>query len=365
MELLGLAGPSGVGVVSISPSAVCPTAFASLDTSHSVSLWDLRLPKKNYVRIALSTHFTYANTEEPSEVLFAADHSKVLTIAGSTVQLFDTRQLSCSVECYTHDVELVQFVSGLHPAGVSSTLVIDEDGQICALDVDQLSLTNQVPAFAFGSPQEISSPSLRFGIPLSNYCCGFERITQLQGSPCLFTLGMDRMGVVYAAENAGHPFELSEPYSLQEEQIVNPPMPTCCRALESLIGIGKADGTYTVGLLDLDSDEIVSEELSAPGHATSALCGVEWVGAADRGLLLTGALCGELTVWDVKGFLSNPPEDDEEDEGDLPDVLGAYTTREIVGTNASVVNCMAKGSGGVVLVGDTLGHVVSCDFAQL
>lgn len=348
MEILGTLDES---IVSISPSSLNSNIFVSLSQSGSLALWDTRQSTKYHLMNSGGCNNDY------SEVLCIYERSEVLSVCEDTIELYDIRKVGGCVKKYTHDVEVVQFLSGIHKKDATTTLFVDENGAVVPFDILSVSPSPIIPAYVFGSDVVIAAGNDRFGT-LPNYCCGFEQFV-IDDNHFLLTLGMDGEGKLFSSADDMMPFLFSQDMEATG-QIVNPPLPTCSRVFHNLIAVGRADGTYTIATINPNSDTCITEELSAPGHECSGLCAVEWVGAIGNHRLLTVSLSGDITAWNVLELLNVPEEELEENNDDLPPVSSAYTTREITKSKNSIINCVCKQSEELVVLGDTLGNVISC-----
>lgn len=358
MELLGTREGEGISGISCSEESL--TSFVAVSSCGVISLWDLRLKSKCYASIASSTRGGSVVRSEPSnscttndfegdEVLLIPGANTALCLGGSTLELFDIRKLSAGAHKYTHYTGLVRFVSGKHPRGSASTLVVDEDGRIIPIDVQRLERASLVPPGIFDS-EGILDATDHFG-SLSNYCCGLEKVGLKDGRRMLLSIGMDGGGAVFQSPTESFLFQLSSSFG-SSPQIVNPPLPTCCRCLNDLLAVGRGNGTYTVARIDPEDDDVVVEEFTARGHASNGLCGVEWLGE----LLLTTSVCGDLSVWDIPQFMSVPEEEWEKEGNDLPNLRSAYSIREF-SQQPVVVNCVEKRQEDSLIIGDMLGNI--------
>lgn len=346
------------------------------------------------------------------EVLYADDQHSILTIVeGGLIELYDTRKVGTShstlrkngandtVRVYQHPKDILQFVAGPHPKGESITLFVDESGAVVPLYISSLMPTEVLPRSTFHSTDKLDAeisqmeektyPS--FG-ELSNICCGLSRTAVSNLTTCsskeemivplLIAQGMDGCGVLYRSPSSFYPFELPLSFDEEKKLVANPPLPTCISVLRDRVAIGRADGSYTI--TEIQESENVVEVLTAPGHPASGICGVEWLGSGDQnnvlsvaqrseeGLepLLTVSLTGDVTVWRVQEFLldtENKCDDgaEEVEYTELPAVCSAYSIRDVVNSNLSVINCLTTIEDRHMMFGDTLGNIVSCHVEML
>lgn len=343
------------GIESISSSSVSPTSFVSLCSNGTVSLWDTRLKNPRYATIERPR---FNQSGEPAEVLFAEDRWSALVAWGRSLVREDTRMLRAEA-FYHHDCEIASFLSGKQPIGEASVLFVDENGSAVPFSIATTSPTLKVPHRIYESCISLEQENDRFG-SLTNLCCGVEQATGPDGRRLLCILGMDGMGTLTPSSLFSSKFQLD--LSMQMSgQVVNPPLPTCCRALSGRVAVGRADGTYSI--LDIDEDCCgLVEELIAPGHESSGLCSVEWVGERGAERLLTVSLSGDITAWDVQGYLQTPA---DEVMDDLPPVCSAYAVRESLGVKKSIINCAAAVNEATMLFGDTLGHSLLCNLEMV
>ncbi|KEG15575.1 putative ubiquitin-conjugating enzyme [Trypanosoma grayi] len=349
MEVLGR---TGCGVMSLAASATAPTAFATVDSTGTVTLWDTRLRRKDYATVAVTAQ---GDGAEATELLLASDLHLAAVLSDKVVTTYDLRQLA-KVQCYEHPCEAVTFLSGAHPSGTTSTLFADEDGAVVPFDLKLCAPTNHLSQRYFAVEAELPVPS--FG-SLPNYCCGLGLLQDGDDGRRLCAVGMDGHGALYA-----DPLRPPERFCVMDDlvstggQVVNPPLPTACGFFENLVAIGRANGMYSIAAVD-DADGVF-EVLAAPGHASNGLCVVTWT---DDHRLVTCSVCGEVSVWDVLPLLQQQPPEEGAEDGDVPPLDVACSVREATG-HQSVVNCGSVLGCGVCVVGDTLGFVTSCSLGR-
>lgn len=347
MEVLGRCA---FDIVSLSSSAVSSTSFTSLGGNGTVSLWDTRLKRKNFISIENPNKRA---ASEATEVLYAANENKVITLCGSTIQLFDVRHTLGMLTEVVRTKEVVQFLSGFHPPGARTTLVVDEDGVITALDVTNIQMGCKVEQHILG--QELTVPEGGFGA-LSNYSCGLGVVrcgSSPNASKALFSIGMDGLGQLFTNTTDPEAFALTDDMNLTGPQVVNPPLPNCCAFRDSnRMAVGRCDGTYTIAEVD---GTTVCEVLRAPGHATNCLSFVDF---AEDMSLLTLSQCGQICLWDVDAFLQDEGADD-----DLPQLRNALDHRECTASTTGLVNCAVRLASGSYAIGDTEGYVTMSNVA--
>ncbi|EAN87802.1 hypothetical protein C3747_120g136 [Trypanosoma cruzi] len=349
MEVLGRRGR---GIMSLAASFSAPTAFASLEDTGAVTLWDTRLKRKDYMCV---DDGAIKGNGEATELLLASDRHMAVVLAENIVMAYDLRQQTL-LHSFKHVSEVVAFLSGTHPHGASTTLIADENGAIIPFDLSQFAPTTCVSERYFGVEKTLSKPS--FG-SLSNYCCGLGllQVKQRQG---VCALGMDGRGAFYM-DPIDPPVEfcLMDDLATARGQFVNPPLPTTCHFLGEYIATGRANGIYSIATVDADDNSVV-EVFAAPGHASNGLSVVLWT---HDGHLMTCSICGEVSMWDVMPLLLQDPPVDETEEGELPSLEKACNVRETT-SHHSVVNCGTILGSGVFLAGDTMGFVTSCPILQ-
>lgn len=394
-------------------SNVRSSCFISLCENGSWNVWDVRCNNKTKPASQLQTKKNNTTASKIyEEVLFAEDQHSILTIAeGGLIELYDTRKVGTShstlrqkeaddtVRVYQHPADVMQFVAGPHPKGESITLFVDEIGAVVPLHISSLMPTEVLPRSTFHSTAKIDNEVLQkegrtypsFG-ELSNICCGLSRTTASNLTarsskeeipvPLLIAQGMDGCGVLYRSPSSFNPFDLPISFDDGRKLVANPPLPTCLSVLRDRVAIGRADGSYTI--TEIQGGESVVELLTAPGHPTSGLCGVEWLGSGDQnnvlstaqrsmeGLepLLTVSLTGDVTVWRVQEFLldtegTSDNEDEVVEYADFPAVCSAYSIRDVVNSTLSVTNCLTTLGDEDIMFGDNLGNIVSCHVEML
>lgn len=348
MELLGsLKGC----VTALSASSVNDTSFASLRSDATVSLWDTRLKKRNYMSVPTARGGGRGGTaledNYATEVLYAADRDLVVALCNNEIRFVDVRRQMDVLAVYSHTSEVIGFVAGKHPCGRRTTLVVDEEGYVMALDLQTMRPTTAVEEWVFGCNAPLTVGGGRgddgpgFG-QLSNLCCGLglvdvedggEREEEGLGCRAVLAVGMDGKGQLYRNPSSAFPIEVSFDALAMDGtlQVVNPPFPACCCFHGNRVVVGKADGSYE--MLEVSAGGAGLESvMAAPGHATNGLSCVLWADVG-RGELLTASLCGQLTAWGVGAFL-----DEGEDGSDMPAVTAALDHRECVGSGTAVVN---------------------------
>lgn len=376
MELLGR---ESADVVSVSCSPASSTTFATLSGKGSLTMWDTRLKRRNYLSIANPNTATGA---EATELRYYQDRHVAVALCGNTVQLYDTRKTLSVVAEYAHPTECVGFLKTALPSEAETLLLIDEDGGMFPLSLMDGTRRDVLEAYVLGRPYSL--PGLEEGGwgELDNYCSGLHCVditereerdtTTSHSSRVLFAVGMDGNGALYGgAEEEGKsddatitsssnscgaairrtPFCIMEaPQERQTAQMVNPPLVNCTAVCGSLVAAGRADGTYSIYSVSSDGPEAL---LEAPGHAVNGLCLVDWL---TSNVLLTTSLCGEVTGWNV-GALLAAEVDEEEEEGELPDVVTAFAHREVAGCQLATVNCGDRLGDSSYVFGDTMGGV--------
>nr|CCC96111.1 unnamed protein product [Trypanosoma congolense IL3000] len=354
MEVLGR---SKCAVMSVAASSTCDTNFASLDAAGAVTLWDMRLKKKDYMRVEADS--TVSAFDDATELLFAADMHRAFVITGERIGCFDLRRHAV-LDTYRHTCELVMFLDGVHPQGETTSLVIDENGAIMPFCLLQCAPAVALSARFFGSEQELTAPS--FG-SLTNLCCGLGFLDSPQGGrPILCAVGMDGRGAVFTeAYNQKGEFNLMGDDWLCPTggEMINPPLLTSCSFMGGFLAIGRANGMYSIAVPN-DNEDSVVDVFSSPGHAQNNLSVVKWCGPA-RPRLFTCSVCGELSVWDVLPLLEaeEVSADVDVEEGDPPPLMMSGSVREVTGQAVSV-NCGTVVGGGKLVVGDTMGFLTAC-----
>ncbi|RNF25691.1 putative ubiquitin-conjugating enzyme [Trypanosoma conorhini] len=349
MEVLGR---SGRGIMSLAASSSAPTAFASLEDTGAVTLWDTRLKRKDYVCVGKGAP---QERRDATELLLASDRHMAVVLAEDMIMAYDLRQQAL-LHAFRHVAEAVVFINGAHPYGASTTLIADDCGSIIPFDLAQFTPTTHVSERFFGAEKELVPPC--FG-SLTNYCCGLG-VLQVDDIQAVCAMGMDGNGELYT-DPLEPPVEfcLMDDLAAAEGQVVNPPLPTTCDFLSGYVAVGRANGMYSVATVDTD-DNVVVEVFAAPGHASNGLSVVLWTNDSH---LMTCSICGEVSVWDVMPLLLQDAPDDETEEGDLPPLKKACSVRETT-QQRSVVNCGTILGSGAFLAGDTMGFVTSCAAPQ-
>lgn len=368
MELLGKRTGGG-DVAALSPSGASDTAFASLSSDGTVSVWDTRLSKRNYLNIP--TARSRGDTCEGTEVLFAADRNLVVALCDRHVRFVDVRSSLAVLGEYTHTSEVVRFVAGAHPHGRCTTLMIDENGTVVPLDLQTMQPTAVVEEWVFGGQAEAPPADHALGRStpgfgqLSNYCCGLGLVDtaaraaadeEADGSAgpsrALVAVGMDGNSEFHPSPAVALPFTVAfdSLAAGTAPQMVNPPLPVCAAFHKDRVAVGKADGTYEV-LAVADGAMGLEELMAAPGHASNGLCYLQW--AAQGRQLLTASLCGQVTVWAVAAFM----EADEDCYDDLPAIVAALDHRECVGSRTAVLNGGSQLARDKYLLCDSEGNV--------
>lgn len=363
-----LVGREAADVVSVSCSPSSRTSFATLSGRGTLTLWDVRLKRKNYLS------FRNPNTSagaEASELRYFPDRHAAVALCGNTVQLFDTRKSLSLVSDYVHTKECVAFLKTppQPPSGAETTLLVDEDGGIFPYRLADGVRRAVVEAYVLGQPRTLPAGQSTFGY-LDNYCSGLHCVdvssgaADAQTSSVLFAVGMDGNGALYHSADATStgdnswdvqrtPFCIMEApqwQRRQKAQMVNPPLVNCTAVCGTRLAVGRADGTYIIYSVEREGPEKL---LEAPGHAVNGLCYVDWFSSH---VLITTSLCGEVTGWNVGAFLATEAEEEEE-EGDLPEVVTAFAHREVAGNRPAMVNCGDRlGEDGYVF-GDHMGGV--------
>lgn len=148
-------------------------------------------------------------------------------------------------------------------------------------------------------------------------------------------------------------------------ELINPPLPTtlCAHPEGGLLALGRADGTYSIyevqrcrteedasTATDKEAVVVVEEILAAPAHEGNGLVTVRWT---REGQLLSLALSGEVTVWDVQPMLA-PVTEDSEEVGELPPVVWADTVPR---RHQATMNSCELSVFGRLVIGDTAGDV--------
>jgi hypothetical protein len=365
MELLGR---EMADVVSVACSSSSPTAFATLSGQGTLTLWDLRLKRKNYLSLPNPNHV--AKTEA-TELRFYHDRHAAIALCGNTVQLYDTRKSLSVLAEYVHPKECVAFLKTPPPATAETTLIVDEDGGMFPFCIRDGTRQRTLEAYILGKPCTLPPGQDVLG-DLNNYCSGLHCVDVsssgndgAEAARVLFAVGMDGHGALHrcadlrsSTSDGGAvqriPFNIMEaPQERQKEQLVNPPLVNYTTLCHAMLAVGRADGTYTVYNVERDGLEAL---LEAPGHAVNGLCYVDWLSPE---VLITTSICGEVTGWNVGSFLAAADDDGAEDEeGDLPEVVAAFTHREVPGCQLATLNCGDRLSGGSSYVfGDHLGGV--------
>ncbi|KPA85039.1 hypothetical protein ABB37_01460 [Leptomonas pyrrhocoris] len=360
-------GREAAGVVSVACSSSSHTSFATLSAHGTLTLWDLRLRRRNYLSV---DNPNAAARTEASELCYFQDRHAAVALCGNAVQLFDTRKSVSVVAEYVHPKECVAFLKTPPPSDAATTLLVDEDGGMFPFNLADGTRTDVMEAYVLGRPCALPTGEDVLG-HLSNYCSGLHCIDVSSGgggstevsSRVLLAVGMDGSGALYAGtEDKDHipnnttrtiervPFSVMEaPQKHQTAQVVNPPLVNCTAVCRSALAVGRADSTYTVYHVRRDGPEALFE---APGHAVNGLCYVDWL---SPDVLITTSLCGEVTGWNVGGFLA--AEDEEEEEGDLPEVVTAFSHREVPGCQLATVNCGDRLGEHSYVFGDHMGGV--------
>lgn len=337
--------------MSLAASATTPTAFASLEDTGAVTLWDTRLKRKDYMCVGEGA--AKMKGAEATDLLLVADRQTAVVLAERTVIMYDLRQQAL-LHSHENPCETVAFLSGTHPRGSTTTLIADENGAIIPFDLQKCAPTTHLSERYFGTEKCLPTPS--FG-SLSNYCCGLGTLRR-DGVHTLCALGMDGNGAFYTDPlSAPTSFCMMDDMTLSGGQIVNPPLPTTCSFMDGFVAVGRANGLYSVATLDDDASTVV-EVFAAPGHAANGLCVVAWTMS---GHLVTCSLCGEVSSWNLLPLLEQEPSADET-EGDLPPLDMACSVRETT-KQRSIVNCGVVLDSGLFVAADTLGFVTSCAIA--
>ncbi|KAG5496449.1 hypothetical protein JKF63_02751 [Porcisia hertigi] len=354
MEFLGR---ESSGVVSIACSLGSSTSFATLSRLGTLTLWDLRLPRKNYLSFQNPNRVA---AREASELRYLHHRHAAVALCGNTVQLFDTRKCMSCVAEFTHDKECVAFLRDEPPTDSITTLIVDEDGGIFSYDIMNGSRPSYMEAYVFGRSERSPLPEGgRFG-HLSNYCSGLHCIDLAPDEASaamrlLFAVGMDGEGALYNrsddTDSARLAFSISqESPSCGGTQMVNPPLVNCTTVCGAQVAVGRANGMYSV--YDVERCGL-NEAMASPGHAMNGLCYVDWVTPR---VLLTTSLCGDVTGWAVGAFLEASAGEDEEDvEG--PEVVAALAHREVPECRLATVNCADCLGGMRYIFGDHIGGV--------
>lgn len=408
MEFMACVGSS---VVSLSHSNMNPSCFVSLCENGFLDIMDTRCHQMCLQRFnEQGEKRSTVKTAYYNEVLFADDQYSILSSAeDGLIELYDTRKASSctaitrrerrqdSVVCaYHHKNGVAQFLAGPHPKGESTTLFIDDNGAIIPICISTLTPTTNLPAAVFeDGPQRLhdtqkdenttAPPS--FG-ELSNICCGLSKCLcpnilpdtskDSIATPLLIALGMDGFGALHSSPFDFIPFQISFGFENGGRFITNPPLPTCMAVVRNRIAIGRQDGTFTIA--DIPGKAEVVEALTAPGHPTSGLCAVEWLGwhnlshescslktpSETYEPLLTVSFTGDLTVWKVQEFLLTDPDESgaDDDTDGFPGICSAYSIRDSIGSS-SITNCMTSIGENEVVFGDTLGNILLCNIEIL
>ncbi|CAJ1034618.1 hypothetical protein Q4I30_006877 [Leishmania utingensis] len=354
MEFLGR---ESAGVVSVACSSASTTSFATLSSHGALTLWDVRIPRKNYMTLHNPNK---AAAKEASELRYLHDRHAAVALCGNTVQLFDTRKCVSCVSEFTSGKECVAFLKDEPPANSTTTLIADEDGGMFVYDITDGTRPPYVEAYIFGEEHRSPLPQgHRFG-RLTNYCSGLHCVDLAIGegstaTRLLFAVGMDGEGALYSgADDTG---SARVAFSISQEsprsgsgQMVNPPLVNCTAICGAQVAVGRADGMYSVFEVERSG---LSEAMASPGHAINGLCYVNWVSPA---VLLTTSLCGEITGWAIGEYMAgNSGEEEEEAEG--PEVVAALAHREVPGCQLATVNCADRLAAMRYIFGDTLGGV--------
>ncbi|KAK7196117.1 hypothetical protein NESM_000546600 [Novymonas esmeraldas] len=350
MELLGR---EAAGVVSTACSAASATSFATLSSQGSLTLWDVRLPRRrNYMTLHNPNR---AAAADASELLYLHDRHTAVALCGNTVQLFDTRKCISCVSELTHDAECVAQLRGAPPAGCTTTLIADEEGAMFAYDVGRGTRVNHVEPYVFGTASATLPATGRFG-SLSNYCSGLHCV-DVGAARLLLAVGMDGAGALYSAADGAHSTRTSfsvacEPPRRGDAQMVNPPLVNCTAVCGARVAVGRADGMYSV--YDAASTGL-EEAMASPGHAVNGLCYVDWVTPE---VLLTVSLCGDVSGWAVGAFMAGGSDGEEEEEEVGPAAVAALAHRDVDGCRLATVNCADRLESNRYVIGDHLGGVV-------
>ncbi|EPY29233.1 hypothetical protein STCU_04658 [Strigomonas culicis] len=340
--------------MSVSGTATSNVAFAALSEKGFISLWDTRLKNKCYTTISSQRLTERRAEEDSSELLYLPEQHRAVRLWGSALHVVDTRKTMDVLSTYHHTAELTSFMANFPCSAATTALpVIDESGAVLSIGLSDGAPCAAMPTELFGVPMAVADARRGFGA-LSNLCCGFGAVGGPQRT--VFTLAMDAQGALYGPDGAARPFTLEEEMSATNGMVVNPALPTCCafqRAPSSRVAVGRANGVYDV--VDVEADGAVVTQLSAPGHAVNGLCHLSWSPAG----LLTVSLCGELTAWDVEGFLAE--DEDEQEAGALPAVKAALSHRGVTGSAHAVMNCGTQlGDTSRYILGDSNGVVALC-----
>ncbi|CAJ1991946.1 hypothetical protein conserved [Leishmania donovani] len=354
MEFLGR---EAAGVVSIACSSASTTSFATLSSHGTLSLWDVRIPRRNYMKFRNPNS---AATAAASELRYLHDRHAAVALCGKTVQLFDTRKCISCVSEFTSDKECVAFLRDEPPPDSTTTLIVDEDGGMFAYDIADGTRPPYIEAYVFGQQERCPLPKgSRFGC-LTNYCSGLHCVDLAPGEDgtatrLLFAVGMDGEGALYSgADDTGSvrvAFSIAhESSSCGNAPMVNPPLVNCTAICGAQVAVGRADGMYSVYEIERSG---LDEAMVSPGHAVNGLCYVDWVSPE---LLLTVSLCGEVTGWAVGAFMAGSSAEAEE-EAEGPEVVAALAHREVPGCQLATVNCADRLAGTRYIFGDHLGGV--------
>ncbi|KPI84585.1 hypothetical protein ABL78_6346 [Leptomonas seymouri] len=357
MEFLGR---EAADVVSVACSSSSRTSFATLTGLGALTLWDVRLKRRNYISI---DNPNAAAKAEASELRYFQDRHAAVVLCGNAVQLYDTRKSISTLAEYVHSKECVAFLKTAPPLDAAATLLVDEDGGMFPFSLVDGTKGDVIEAYVLGERWALPAGQDVFG-HLDNYCSGLHCIDVSSDSGdstayshVLFAVGMDGNGALYTHGEDGDaavkrsPFCIMEaPQMQQKVQMVNPPLVNCTAVCRSVLAVGRADSTYTVYNVERDGPEALFE---APGHAVNGLCYVDWL---SPDVLITTSLCGEVTGWNVGGFL-HAADECEEEEGDLPDVVAALAHREVPGCQLATVNCGDRLGDSSYVFGDHMGGV--------
>ncbi|GET91726.1 hypothetical protein, conserved [Leishmania tarentolae] len=352
MEFLGR---ESAGVVSIACSSASTTSFATLSSHGALTLWDVRIPRRNYMTLRNPNKVA---APEASELRYLHDRHTAIALCGKTVQLFDTRRCISCVSELTNDKECVAFLRDEPPAGCATTLIVDDDGGIFAYNTADGSRPAYMETYIFGQPERSAVPTgSRFG-RLTNYCSGLHCVDLPPdegdiATRLLFVVGMDGEGALYSGPDDTDATRVA--FSITHEsptrsnaQMINPPLVNCTAVCGAQVAVGRADGMYSVYEVQRTG---LDEAMSSPGHAINGLCYVDWVSPE---VLLTASLCGEVTGWAVGAFMADSGGEAEE-EAEGPEVVEALAYREVPGCELATVNCADRLSGMQYIFGDYLG----------
>lgn len=395
MALLGeFVHRGGVGSIScagvVEPQASRPTMFATGgSTDGCVKLWDMRLPRK---KDFITVH--HASLADLLELRFHPSGLSAVAACGDALVSVDFRKPSDIVSKLSLGLSSdVAYLSSFWlPDGGSSSspfavaAAVDDDGRILPVRMSTSTCDLRIAeeqewgacAFHVSAGAAGSSPCESFG-SMPNICCGVAKTISGSGAVTMWLVAMDGAlhgyqwsknssacsMVVEANVSAGE--DSLAVKSSRSRQVCNPPLPTCMSAAGAFIAIGRGDGQYIISETSTDADTGVASvetALVAPAHECNGLVAAQWVNPAAAQHLVTVALSGEVTMWNVAPFLT-PAAEDDEGTGDLPPVVFAAAARDVPSrtTTSGVVNCCdisshsSSGAEPSMLIGDSEGSV--------